>query len=246
VVQVSSSGGLDGGKYGFATARSDAFGEGPLSPITFVELPHGGGAVLLNWQPGLTLYRTLANGDILYRVKGADAFVGAGEIGMQAISHGLDRIPAGEMVRHWRGHLLTARSNTLYFSEPFRYGVSSLAYGFMRFPTGIRFIEPVDGGIYVGQTNGVLFLSGSSQRELQVNRTDSAIPIARSSMLMKATDVYPMEGVSGEVAVWLSEKGYVLGLSSGQVLSMHSSRIRLSGSRAQTVLAGDKIVSIIQ
>lgn len=243
---ASGGGGLDAGKYAIAAAYQDDFGEGPMSPVSFVEVPANGGISVPGYQPGMNLYRSLANGDILYRVLSPGTLVGNGPIGMQAISHGLDQLPPGEIVRFWRGHLVTARANTLYFSEPFRYGVTSLSYGFMRFPSGIRFLEPVDGGLYVGQSDGVLFLSGNSQRELNVNRTDSAVPISRSAIIMKSSDLYPMEGVNGETVVWLTEKGYSVGLASGQVLNMQSNRIRLSGSRAQTVLAGDKIVSIIQ
>jgi hypothetical protein len=243
--QGVSGGGLDAGRYAIAAAYQDEFGEGPMSPVSFVDVEANGG-IAISAQAGMNLYRSLANGDILYRVLTPGALIGNGPVGMQAVSHGLDQLPPGEIVRFWRGHLVTARANTIYFSEPFRYGVTSLAYGFMRFPSGIRFLEPVDGGLYVGQSDGVLFLSGNSQRELTVNRTDSAVPISRSAIIMKSSDLYPMEGVNGETVVWLTEKGYSVGLASGQVLNMQSSRIRLSGSRAQTVLAGDKIVSIIQ
>jgi len=245
-ISVSSGGGLDPGKYGIAACYEDAWGEGPMSPVTVVDVPKGGGMIVQNWAVGMRIYRTVANGEILYRVRAPDNFVGAGEIGMQEVSHGLEPLPAGEIVRHWKGRLLSVRANTIYFSEPFRYGVCSRRYGFMRMPTGIRFIEPVDGGIYVGQTNGVLFISGADPKSMQVQRTESATPIARSSMIIKSTSLYPMEGVSGELACWLSEKGYVLGMAGGQILSMQQSRIRLSGSRAETVLAGDKVVSIIQ
>lgn len=245
-VQVATAGGLDAGKYAIAACFADAWGEGPMSPVAFVDVPKGGGMVIQNWQLGMRVYRTLANGDILYRVRAPDSFIGAGEIGAQEASHGLDPIPPGEIIRQWKGRLLSVRANTLYFSEPFRYGVCSRRYGFMRFPTAIRFLEPVDGGIFVGQSDGVLFVSGTEPKSMQVQKTESATPIARSSMILKSTSLYPMEGVSGELACWLSEKGYVLGLSNGQILSMQQSRIRLSGSRAETVLAGDKVVSIIQ
>lgn len=249
-VQVQAGGGLFGGRYGFAITTVDASGfESALSAVTFATLPEGGGAILSGLPAGARVYRTQHDGDILYRcasgVSGS-VLIGAGEIGKAADTQHLDPMPAGEFVRAWRGRLLVASGRHLYASEPMRYGLHSRRHGFITLPTRIRWIEPVEGGIFVGQVDGVRFLRGTAWGELAVEVTGAAPPLSRASIRVEPALLAFDEQPNGECAVWLSPRGFVIGLPSGQVVEPQAQRIRLAGARGEIAVNDRRIVALIQ
>lgn len=249
-VQVQASGGLFGGRYGFAVSVVDAAGvESALSAVTFVELPEGGGAILAGLPAGSRVYRTQHDGDVLYRCASGvsgDVLIGAGEIGKAADTQHLDPMPAGEFVRAWRGRLLVASGRHLYASEPLRYGLHSRRHGFITMPTRIRWIEPVEGGIFVGQVDGVRFLRGNAWGELAVEMTGAAPPLSRASTRIEPALLAFDEQPSGECAIWLSPRGFVIGLPGGQVVEPQAQRIRLAGTRGEIAVNDRRVVAIIQ
>jgi hypothetical protein len=249
-VQVQAGGGLFGGRYGFAVSVVDAAGaESAVSAATFVEIPEGGGALLSGVPTGARVYRTQHDGDVFYRCASGvagEVLIGSGEIGKQADTRHLDPMPAGEFVRAWRGRLLVAAGRNLYASEPLRYGLHSRRHGFITLPTRIRWIEPVEGGIFVGQVDGVRFLRGTAWGELSVEVTGAAPPLARASTRVQPALLGMDEQPNGECAVWLSPRGFVVGMPDGQVMEPQAQRIRLAGTRGEIAVNDRRIVAITQ
>lgn len=254
---VTAAGGLAAGRYSAAISFVDAHGEeGGLSPLATVNVQEGGG-IRLTFPvapAGIQLakvYRTEANGGMLRLVTTAPLALGTfqlgnGLLGRPADTQFLRAMRPGAMVRQWNGRLLTARESTLCLSEPMRYGLYSPRHNFVHFPTPIAFIEGVDGGIYVGLVGrGVAFLRGSTPKEFSI-REFGAKPVPRSSVLIQSNLLDPGLQLGGEVAFWLSEKGYVIGSADGQLLEQQANRIRISaGGSGRTAVFDRRVLTIV-
>lgn len=249
-VQVGAAGGLFAGRYGFALSVVDEAGtESALSEATFVPVPEGGGVTITGLPARSRVYRTQHDGDVFYRcAKGVSGsvLIGAGELGKLADTRHLMQMPPGEFVRAWRGRLLVAAGRHIYASEPLRYGLHDRRHGFITMPTRIRWIEPVEGGIFVGQVDGVRFLRGTAWSDLSVEVTGGAPPIARASTRIHPGLLSFQQQPESECAVWLSPRGFVVGLPSGQIVEPQAKRIRLAGTRGEIAVNDRRIIAIIQ
>lgn len=243
-VTENMAGALYGGRYSVAYAWVNARGEeGALSRIATTTIDNGRGLkVTIPTPPDgvmiARIYRTGQNGNHLYWVTDAPAgmgtyILGSQQQGREADNAFLRAMMPGRYVRAWRGRLLTARGTVLCISEPMRYGLYSPRHGFVQFPERITFIEAVEGGVYVGQHDTVLFLDGERPDDWQYRRTGGARPIPGSSKLV-SNDLFDtdLQLQNGDYAIWLAGNGYVLGSPTGQLVEPQARRIRLPDAAA--------------
>lgn len=255
-IQLNQSGGLYGGRYSVAMSWLLPDGtEGGLSPITTGEVPNGGG-IRLFWStpPGVTtgrIYRTQLDGSTLYRVAEVPASLGSfllglGDVGRQADTMHLRALPPGSIVRVWKGRALSARGRVLYLSEPLRYGLYSPRHGFVQFPEPITFVEGVEGGVFVGQQTGVVFLDGSRPGDWNYRTTGGDAPFPGSSAIVDSSLFDPqLQLPPGDHAVWLAANGYVLGQPSGTIVEPQAKRLRLPVTAAgKTAVVDRRLITI--
>ena len=230
---TTGEGALELGTYGVAVAWLRGELESALSPASFVEC--GPAAALEVTLPlcldasvtGSRLYLTRHNGGELQRV--GDYALGS-QIriptlpapGRPAQFAHLSPMPTGAFLGYWRGRLLTARANVLRWSEALAYHLHDERHGFIQLPQGITFMLPVEGGIWVGQRDHVVFLAGSEPQALAVVRKQSKAPVPGSGLLVDAEFVGAELSSGGHAsAMWLAENGYVVGTSSGTLVELH-------------------------
>lgn len=255
-VATAAVGDLEPGKYGVAMSYVSASGEeGGLSRMRTLTVGAGQGirATMSVAPPGaafVRLYRTDANGDMLRRASEfpaavATTTIGAGNVGREADTQFLRRMPAGDIVRGWRGFLLVARGRYLYRSKALRHGLHDPRFDFHQFPTKITFLEAIDGGVFVGQRDGVIFLAGEDPRSWKQARPAGRVPVPGASAVIPASMLEQRLQLSGEVAVWLAENGYVLGTPSGQLIELQTNRIRLPVAAAGCLAVHDRRLTTI-
>lgn len=124
-------------------------------------------------------------------------------------------MPAGQAMAFSAGRLLVGRGNTLYWSEPHRYGVTRPSRNFIQFSRSISIIAPTQDGIYVCTLDGnnegeAVFLAGfdfGSQPYRPVTPY-GAFP----GTLFNMPHTMQM--------VWASPQGFVLANNSGQVTNL--------------------------
>lgn len=238
-VAAHTSGGLFAGRYGVAVAFVDEDGvEGAPSAITFVDVAEGGGLkVSVVWPSplgqvsGVRVYRTPANGDVLYRALEADIPAGFGEyalgeatLGRQAAFLHMRPMPTGSLVRFWRGRLLVADGNVLWLSQPYALGINDPRSDFVQFAEAIRFVEPVEGGVFVGTADGVFFLSGQRPNEWAYVRTGAAIPSCSSGTVPSSRFGGEIGAAGMMLAVWRGAGGFAIGMPEGRVLEPQADR----------------------
>ena len=177
------------------------------------------------------IYRTHADGTILYHAE--DAPVGAGlavlgeaDLGKPAETVGHRRMMGGQAAAYWRGRSLVAYRSTLFYSDALRYGTYDPARNFVELDERIAWIAPVEGGVFLGLRSRVVFLSGATPDEWTL-RTVSGTPSQGVVALIHSQHIGIDDFRSmGIVAVWLSEYGFALGTPTGEVVFPQFGRVQ--------------------
>lgn len=258
MVAALGGGSLAAGTYGAAVAWLRGDLESQTSEATFVEVGEGGllrVAFPLCMDPSVTgvrLYLTRQDGGELARAGDYPANADPvdvpllPELGRPAQFRNLSPMPAGAFLRYWRGRLLTVRLNVLRWSEAMGYHLHDERHGFLQMPQRITFIEPLEGGIWIGQVDHVAFLEGSAPEGFSVRRLASRAPVPRSSIRLPAEAVGAAAEGGREVAVWLAENGYVLGTASGTMLELQAGTLKgITSLYGSSVLAGRRIITAV-
>ncbi|RLL50333.1 hypothetical protein D9K79_00860 [Acinetobacter cumulans] len=259
MVSQSADGSLHEGNYSFAVSWLRAGAESALSEISTVCLSQNSAAVFTfplcfdDEVSHVRLYMTELNGSELRQ---------AGEYPIDMLSLDLASMPdlgravstqylspmkQGDYLNVWRGRILTATANLIYFSEPLAFHLMDERYSFIQMPQKITFIEPVDSGIWVGQFDHVAFLRGSDLKQLVLESKAAANPLAGSSFSAdSALAGAELSQGGSHCAVWLSEKGYAIGTPSGQIVETQVKHLsNITGLNASAVGFDNRIVAIV-
>lgn len=254
----SASGALEPGRYGVAVAWLRSGMESPTSAVTQVQLS---GASSLEVALPMCLDDSVTHVRVFLTRQNGGELAAAGDfvIGTPQVSFALlpkpgaaplgrfkAPTPTGQHIGYWRGRLLTARGNILAFSDAMAYHLHDPREGWIQLPQRITFLQPVDGGIWLGQVDHVIFLAGATPRELELTRKTSRAPVPFSSLALPA-DVAPEVAGGGRAAVaWLASNGFVLGTPDGQVIEPQASRIQgITGNRAASIVFAKRLTSAV-
>lgn len=247
-LSASSSGGLYAGRYAVAVAWTRDLEEGPLSPASFVDVNDGGGITVQlpvddpRGVDSVRIYRTGPNGDVLMRAQDAPASmtsysIGVQDLGRAATTQHLEPMPGGEIVRYWRGRLLVANGRVLRASLPMRYGLTDTRTDWVQFPSRIDIMVAVEGGVYIGTADGIVFLEGTTPGEWKQVRKSARRALRGSDLLVRADLLGDKEPGDRWVAVWLAENGFVVGTPDGRLIEQQAKRIRLPESETAAGVA---------
>lgn len=258
--QVGKSSGysLSEGDYSFAISWLANGFESALSEIEKVQLPDKSGVQL---QLPMCLDSNVTHVRIYMSEPSGSELRQAFELPIDTMSIDIPALPelgritafqylspmkTGSFLRLWRGRLWVVRSNVLYFSEAMTYHLTDERYNFIQFPQRIRFIEPVDGGIWVGQADHVVFVRGQDVRNMAIEHKASRAPIYASSNLLHSDMVKQFSQGGFWCAVWLADNGFVAGTAEGQLVELQSEAIKgITAQSCQLVGFGDRLVAVV-
>lgn len=253
----SANGGLAPGKYAVSISLTDdLWEESPTSSEVFVDLPTGGG-IQLSSLPIVAGYRvniyvTPANGDILYHYASPPAsfathLVSANPSGAQSTTQFLTPFRGGRFVRWHNGRLYVVNGDTLSYSDAFRPHLTRTDTNFVQFSGNISFVEPVAGGIFVGDERGVWFLEGGDPTKFSQRRVSTCRAVPGTSLVVP-NEHFDQKVVNTTlpVAVWLCTSGYAVGTAEGAIFEVNADIIRVPlatrGSSAFAIRNGRKQV----
>ena len=151
-------------------------------------------------------------------------------------------LPGGHAVAYWNGRLVVARGNSLLWSEPLRYGVFNPLANFAQFEERITWLAPLEAGLYIGLRSSVRFLRGADPAAFAQLRVGGR-SWARCGATIKTAGMDPeVSQGAAEVAAWLTERGFAVGLPSGQVIHPQADRLNnLPLGTGRMVVLGDRI-----
>lgn len=252
MLSQDSDGSLSGSEYGLAISWLVGSVESALSSVSSITTTNNNAIhvqfpmCLDDRVTSVNLYVTDPGGSELkfyaqYHISDLTAVISdVRDLGAVALYKDLSPMLTGKYLRHWRGRLLISRLNVLYFSEAMTYHLIDERYNFIQFPQRITFVEPVDGGIWVGQVDHVVFLRGNDFRNMQIENKFSKPPIPSSSVQVDS-DVFPELSQGGMACViWLAENGFNIGTPTGQLIEKQSDALKNITAKFGTSVVLDK------
>lgn len=234
----AANGALLPGKYAIVlTYLDDRREEGGTTPIQIIDLPNGKGITLsgLPIRPGwaLCIYITDPDGSKFRLGEEIPAVFPSYTVtqiaqGGNCDTQFLNPMPPGEFIAWLAGRLYTAKLGTLYFSEAMRPHLNNPAFGFIQFSGYISFVEAVTDGLYIGDSRGVWFLSGTDPTKFEMKLVSPHRAVRRSGVKV-GPGHFPDKKVpsSNPVVVWLSTSGYVVGMDGGATVELQPERVKV-------------------
>lgn len=234
-----SDGSLTTGQYGVAISYLRGTLESELSRMETISLESDGLGIqvvlpLLKGEgvTGVNIYCTSGNGTELYlqSTHPADAvdvtITGEAELGRPASFRYFSKMPTGKFMTHWQGRLITADKNMLYFSQSLTYHLTDPRYDYIRMPQSITFVIGVDGGLWVGQVDKVVFLRGNAPDTLSFEIKTAQPPVKGSAITLDSEVTGELGEGGGRTAMWLAANGLCIGTGSGGLIEPQSKRIQ--------------------
>ena len=156
-------------------------------------------------------------------------------------------MPTGQHLGQWRGRLVVAQGRTLRFSEAMAYHVHDPRHGFVQMPQRITFVAPVDGGLWVGQVDHVVFLRGTAPQELVFERKTSRAPVPGSTVALTSDEAGEASGGARAAVAWLSSIGFAMGTPDGGIIEPQAQRLRaISATAGSTVVQHHRLTTALR
>ena len=134
--------------------------------------------------------------------------------------------PAGQVIAQYSGRAYVAAGPFLFYSQPYEYELFDLRSGFIPFESDIQVVAPVGDGIFVGTTERTTFLAGKDSVEFTNTPVApyGAIRGTRQTVddraFPPADDDSEAGSPSGDLALWMSTRGLLLGTDGGRIRSL--------------------------
>ena len=167
-------------------------------------------------------------------------------LGMAAQFAHLSPMPTGKFLCYWRGRLITATANVIRFSEPLAYHLHDERHGFIQTSQRITFIQPVENGLWVGQSDHVIFIQGTQPDDMTISIKSAQAPVPNSAIQIPSNDIGEAAEGGSLVTVWLASNGYVAGSSAGQIIEYQAGRIsNISAQSGTTVRLARRLLTSV-
>lgn len=207
--------------------------ESGARPAQVIDLTEGAIVVsALVDTPYANLFVTDANGNTLFWAGSIAASQFPYTIYETGVStQALDTIgckepPAGQIVRSWRGWLLVANANMLYFSMPVSPHLFHPSSDFQMFDDEIIMMEPLTEGVFIAVRNRTYWVEGQSPADWRPRLVDTRQVVAGPGLRLpgrKIAGLNPetvyrrVQQPANEVVMWMTEDGPAVGMPGGQV-----------------------------
>ena len=246
ILSATAAGGLDAGTYQVAITYVSSSGEeSGTGRAALVELTAAGGILISNIPQSsadsCNIYVSPTNGDVLYLAKNVP--MGTASTTVQSTinfskmleTQFMEQVPAGHIVRYFKGRMWMAVGDLLIFTIPLRYGLYDPRHTYFRFPDRISIVQPVENGVYVVSGDKTYFLEGTKPQDMSqtvvyhqggVEGTGMSVP---PKALMN-NDLLPRsaEDSTEDVAYWFANTGAVLGFPNGTVKAITEDRMTVA------------------
>lgn len=123
--------------------------------------------------------------------------------------------PPCDLIHYHSGRMFAADGNTVWFSEPYSLGCFAPATNRMHFHGAVGFMGGVDGGLWVSDAAGIVYLDGAispASGEMPRMRRKCSYPVTRGASTAVDVDNFLFEGMTGRGwLVWTDDGVCLLG-----------------------------------
>ena len=238
---AATSGSLAAGYYQWTLTYLRDDGQESGAPLAVgLDLPAGGGLAFtdlpVSSDPGViakSLYLTPANGDQLYfaltlpnATTSATLMNDDLDLQVPLDCQLLSPAPAGHLLAYYRGHLLIAADNLIYYSQPHDYERFNLL-DYHLLDSRVTLLAPVDDGIYVATQTRTYFMTGETPSAFRLDKQVASLGAVEGSYVAADPELVGDGQTPGVAALWLaSNGGLCLGRNQGQFQNLTGARYR--------------------
>jgi len=252
-----TSGALPAGRYGYVgvAVRDDGIRSGAIDFGT-IELSSDGGITFTAPnidEAAVAFYMTSTDGDVFYAsgscIPGSSVNItNVNVLGEPLESINLMEPPAGQIVSFFRGRMLVAAGEWLYYSMP--YGIHLFdPLGYHGMGDRITIVAPMKNGVFVATTKKTYFLLGTSPEEFTLQEIADYGAIEGTLSTIASTDLPWLRNVASQtLAVWASSAGICLAGDEGLFINMTENRYRFDvvlAKGATTIITMDRTKQLI-
>ena len=232
-------GALDAGVYQvtitYVRADGEESGAGVASVITLTST--GGVSVLgIPTSPDSTVtavnvYCTSANGDILYYAgqvaNGTSSYtITGGHFTLPLKTQFMTPPPPGSLIEYHYGRMYVVVGDAIFYSEAYGFGLFSLAYNYLHFPTDVTMIGSVTNGLFIS-ADKTYFQHGSAVAETSVRVIEGSTAIKHSMTRTEGARI--KDAPAGPALMWLSDDGVFVGGGDGFIRNLTSEKWSFAG-----------------
>lgn len=133
--------------------------------------------------------------------------------------------PPGHAVAFFRGHVLVAKGDELRRSEPFAYELFD-ARKSLRYGERVTVVAPMDTGVYIGTETRLLWLSGKSPAEWEVETVVGNFGVPDGAWCYTRGDIFDRRrgAVKDDAVLFAASTGMFLGTDGGNVTTLTDDR----------------------
>lgn len=151
-------------------------------------------------------------------------------------------IGGGSCVATHNAQVLVGRGKNLWYSPPFRFGLCNPADHYIPFATDITMVKDVDGGVFVGTEDRVVFLRGETMDQVSTTTADydGVVPGTPATVPSSALPFLEL-GAGESVVVWWSTRGVmIVGLPNGTVRAVREGELSLPQYERGAIISREK------
>lgn len=132
----------------------------------------------------------------------------------------------GQHIANFRGRMLIASGQALYWSQPLAYHHFRIQTDVQLFEDRICLLAALDSGFFVAAGSRTYWIAGQDPDEWQPRLVDTR-QVAEGQPLRISAHKLPELQVQGEVLVWATADGFVVGLGDGSVRHLTDGRLAI-------------------
>ncbi len=176
----------------------------------------------LNWNNDTLYSNGFENGIV---INGVSFDWPSGEYEGPETSRQFSEAPKGTHLAKFKGRVIIAEDNALWFSEPYAPGMYDKSRMFWQFADRVRMVAPVESGVFVSDEKYIYFLQGSSPLDF-IQKKVADYPAHEWSL---AHDKLELEDFGydevGLGSLWSSQEGICVGLPSGKLQNVTKDKL---------------------
>lgn len=138
-------------------------------------------------------------------------------------------VPLGHLLEARSSRMFVAQNNVLWYSMPNTYHAYRLASDFFMFPSRLRMVQAVAGGLWISDEKNIYWMGGNiapsvNEMPIQVRVAEYA---AIEGTAIKIPGSRVGEGIAGEVVVFTTSEGICIGSGNGEMLNITERKLTL-------------------
>ena len=157
----------------------------------------------------------------------------------------LSRVTPCEQILYYNGRVYMVDGPYIWYTEPLAYGLVRRSKNFFMFPKNVTVFEAVDNGLFA-VADKTYYLEGKEAPLMSQDAVLNATGVRGTGMVIDSQDFGKGEPL-GDVAVWMSNRGVVAGMSDGtvQLLTERSVDFPTAEEGATALIKRDGLVQIL-